>query len=379
MWKWIGGIVLTLIVIAALAGDPDDSAAPLSDQPTESVAVESTTGQSTVVAQPPTTTTTLPPVLSLDDLPMGDSETADSTTTKVAQVLADQAGFPTAVDGSWGGQTQTNLDLLRAELGLGSGGLDEDLWRAVLSRPSPGVPEPRNALEGILIPEFAVYLDDDVAGYDPVDAERYVLPYSADAATVKRWLRNNNPQEAIGPWRWCEEITIDPLGIQPLSMFWWQRDGRELSISIRDVGVGRVELHLIVEKGLDPSGCEGADRTASDLEVDSTRYEWRDFYLDWQWRPIGTYTNRADTELVYFEVIYRLYAGSSLRFVERVDTRLQPGASTSIMKNQWFLLDILNTEQQMAGLAMELGDVYFEADVSYLEFSDGSSYGSIAP
>ena len=258
-------VAATSLVLVSACALPEES---IDEPPAATSQVEEVSESTSTTIQ--TTTTTEPPKLNLEDLPLASQDSTDRDAVRVAQALADQAGFATAVDGLWGNQTQTNVDALRAEYGLPSGGLDADLWFEVLSRPNRGIFEAKRALEGLQIPEPAIYLDDDVAAYDPSALERYVLPFRADPDAIAQWVRSNNPQAALGSWRWCEALTIDSTGIQPLAMFWWQASGRELSIAVRDKGAGRVELHLAVEEGTDPTGCEGADGSSSSSNSSSS-------------------------------------------------------------------------------------------------------------
>lgn len=343
--------------------------------PATSVAPETTKSPTTA---PPRTTTTLAQRPRVDDLPLAELGSTDSDAVKVAQALARRVAANVSVDGVWGSQTQQAVDLLRADYGLEVGGLDAQLWEAILSSPTSEPLQPIAGPAKIQLPKTAIYLDAEASGYNTSLASRFVLPFKTSPGVIASWIRSNNPPTAIGDWRWCESISNQ---FTHLTLVWWQRSGRQLSVSVVNQRAGRVDIEVVVEEGTNPEGCQGASRTSSDLNIDSVRYRYRDRFLDWEWRPTGTYTNTSDTTIVYYEVVFEitwLYVYSA-NYVQRIDRPLRPGQTAEIMRDRWFTLRIMDPDQQQIGLGLGNTGISYNSSVRYLEFEDGTTYGTPVP
>ena len=341
----------------------------------DDVAVRSEPPQSTQVAV--ATTVTQPPLLSVSDLPIANAATIDPIAVKAAQNLLASFAIRVSADGKWGPRTEKGLLALRAQLGLQPGALDETLWHAVLTLPAPAsFGKAVKSVEGLMVPESAVRLDSKVSGLGVTEAARYVMPFAADASAIANWILFVHPAVQRGSWRWCESDRVQPNVVR---LFWWQRPDKMLDLVVTDLGVGRVEIQLAVEQGVELAGCQGAKRSTGDLQVAAPKYTWQDSAVnfDWLWRPVGTYTNVSDTTITSYQVIYRISTNGGLfqrTYLERGSQLIKPGGTVKIMPKLWFTLALGEVNQDQIGLALG-SDVLFTSEVGYLTYADQSSAG----
>lgn len=273
-------------------------------------------------------------------------------------------------------QEVSELNNLRALYGLPAGGISQEFWEKIFATAAPEVVSGTDiTFEGINLPTPAIPIGVDVPASQPIKTARYTVGFKSDPPSIVNWLRSNN--QDLDGWRWCEE---DSTASSEARFFWWKRNGEMLSLDVRPMGGGRVDLLLAVEANASVSGCFGAERDTSELDVLSPNFRWRDAGLDWEWRPEGDYQNNSDTTIIYFEVVYVLTSQdlfTSMNFREQIETELAPGKKTKIMASKWFPLSVLDSTANSLGYSLSYGaGATFRSEVRYIVFEDGTTAGS---
>ena len=245
-------LLLFLLVASACTVPEEVDVSESSIPTTTTVTPTSTVVTTTTVARSTTTKPPSPPTLT--GLPVY----PEPNVVVVAQRLLGSLGTPVTVDGAWGPRTEAAWFDLRADFGLDEGGLDEEMWKAILMAEGEWPLEEKTGdFKNILVPETAVFIADDVAGGLGIsESARYVLPHQADPAKIRTWYQTRYFKEDIGSWNWCEALSpADTPGYS--QYFWWSGDSRMLSIEIYDRLNGRVDILMAVENGVALDGCDG--------------------------------------------------------------------------------------------------------------------------
>ena len=356
--------VLGLIAVAGLLGENPD---------------ESTSNVDSSAVSLPTDNSSLAPadnVLTTSGLPTYDPGSTELADVLVAEGLLKAYSLNAKIDAKMSEKEVSELNNLRAIYGLPAGGINQEFWEKIFETAAPEVVSGTDiAFEGINLPTPAIPIGVDVPASQPIKTARYTVGFKSDPPSIVNWLRSNN-QDLEG-WRWCEE---DSTASSEARFFWWKRNGEMLSLDVRPMGGGRVDLLLAVEANAFVSDCSGAERDTSELDVLSTNFRWRDAGLDWEWRPEGDYQNNSDTTIVYFEVAYILTSQdlfTSLNFREQIETELAPGKKTKIMASKWFPLSVLDSTANSLGYSLSYGaGATFRSEVRYIVFEDGTTAGS---
>ncbi len=264
--KWPTVLLVFLLLASACTVHEE------ADVPESSIAPTTTTASTTVVTTTAarSTTTKPPSPPTLTGLPVY----PNPNVVVVAQRLLEALGTPVPVDGAWGPKTEAAWFDLRADFGLDEGGLDEEMWNAILKTDGEWpLGEKIGSFKNILVPETAVFISDDVSGgIDISESAWYVLPHQADPAKIRTWYQTRYFKEDIGSWNWCEALS--PANTPGFSQyFWWSGNSRMLSIEIRDWPNGRVDILMAVENGVTLEGCDGfgTPTTTTQRVVTTTR------------------------------------------------------------------------------------------------------------
>ena len=368
--KWIVGI-LALVGLVAIFGDLDE-------QTSESEILQEVTSPGTVPANTPTTELlTSAPVGDLPTFQMGDD---DLLGVLAAENLLDSLGMAVRPDARWDDAEQSTLDDLRRFVGLGAGGLTEDLWAKIFELPSGSSLVDDNGKPSgfgeLLLPTQAVAVAPGVRDMQTIGGGTYLLPFDADVSQVTSWFGDRFAFKDLEDWRWCD---ASPWGIEPTQYSWWQRSGQLLSLTVEDRGFGRVDIGVALRENQSIGSCQGAARGLEDLRIDSTEFRWRDSGLDWVWRPVGTYTNNSDTSIVYAQVTYEITGanGYTARYVDDPMDDLAPGKTARIMPENWFRLGVSDFNESQIGMELSYGSgATFIGYVNYIRYADGTSVGT---
>ena len=247
-------VVLAVALVGSACGSSDSEG--VADVPTTTSSTTSTTTSTTT-----TTTTTLPPSLETWDLPKAQSPEADGESIRVLQRILDATCCSTSVDGAWGPRTNQATIELRQSFGLAEGGgLDDDLWMALLERVDPGTSDCSSpcfeqvdtAYGRLPLPASSIELPASGGA-----TARYVIAAQTDSEEVWDWYRSYEGNNSVANWDWCRGVEIND---HVAEASWWKRTssdlGDVLTITLTDVGAGRVDLAIYRGED-DVSACRG--------------------------------------------------------------------------------------------------------------------------
>jgi len=307
-------------------------------------------------------------------------------------------------DGVWGPKTQESLTQLRSDLGLDEGGLDSQLWEAVLGRPPVWSEEIiTSVVGGLPIPTNAVLLSSAESS-----AAHYLIAAATTRLDVYSWFSDAARGKDFAPWQWCS-VELGPATGDVTTLKWWQETGSSagplLTLVIRDMGAGRVDIRIAETGSATVSSCSGyqkseptetasgsteshttattrapkPNRSLSDLFVSSDRYRYDDDGVNWKWRPTGTYVNRSNSRIIYAEVVWYIEdipTGQRVKYWEPVETEIPAGGSIDIMRGLWFPLSILDTKQQYLGVMLGGSTISIYSEVRYIMYEDYTTVGT---
>ena len=203
---------------------------PWSPKPTEATSPLPTT--TAVVA---TTTTTITRRLDLDGLPLVTMSETDETTTRVVQRLLNAVCCDRLVDGDWGPKTQESLDDLRSTLGLTTGGVDKAFWEAFFAQQAFSNRGGSDLPHGLQLSSATIELASD--------EESFLAVFAGGHSLFRvRKMFDRVIDRSLSEVPWCGQINADGSTVLRWRTNQGSGVGQGISITITDMGGGRIDL-----------------------------------------------------------------------------------------------------------------------------------------